>query len=218
MESFIKKIFRGESDEEVHKYFVRFGKGDYKRRFLISLNKVGKIKLRASFELANDFVNFVKENKDVKFSGKILTKEKVPGKEGRKKSGYFVYEISESSIEKFEDAYFYLLNVEDPDIVLKIKKKLPRPGKKADKIDDKFCSLDLDKKYWPMVKDAFFWDVPENVKKVSIEHELIIDDIIFPEDVDNPVKIRELAKRKGKIIRMTIVDGKEKSEEKEFVI
>lgn len=215
MDSFVKKLFQGIKDEEVHGQFVRFGKGDYKKRFQISFNKIKKVKIKAGFEYANDFVNFIKENKDVNFSGNILTKEKIPGVKGKKKAGGFVYEITESKINEFEDAYFYLLDVNDNEIILKIKKKLPKPGKAADKIDNKFCSLELDMKYWPKFKEAFFWDIPE-VKKASIEHELIITDIEIPNDELDSMKMRENAIRKGKIIRRINIDGKEQKKEKEF--
>ncbi|MAG28272.1 hypothetical protein CMI47_22335 [Candidatus Pacearchaeota archaeon] len=213
MESFLKKIIEGRGDEDSHEYFVRFGKGDYKRRFLIGFNKGAKVKIKASFELANDFVRFVRENKDVKFSGKVFMKEKLPGKDAKKKGGTFMYEIEESQLEEFEGAYFYLLNVKDDEIVLKVKKSLPKPGKNEEKIDDGFCSLTVDEKYWPKLKEIFFWDVPEG-KKVKIEHELLIDEIVLPEGEKDPAKIRELAKRKGKIIRKMDIDGN--VEEKEY--
>jgi len=217
MKLFIKEIFEKGSSEKAHQYFIRFGKGNYKRRFLTSFNKGKKIKVRGSFELANSFVEFVKENKDIKFSGKIFTKEKIPGEQGKKKSGYFLYEVSENSLEKFENPYFYLLDANSDDIVLKIKKKLPKPGKSPKKIDDKFCMLDLDEKYWQALKKTFFWDLPDDVKKAKIEHELIINDIIMPEE-DDPVKMRELAKRKGKIIRKIITNEKEETKEREFLV
>lgn len=218
MESFVKKVFENKSDKDCHRYFVRFGRGVYKKRFLISLNKGSIIKIRASFEFANDFVRFVKENKDVKFSGSILMKDKVYEKYGKKKRGVFVYEVSESNIDEFKDAYYYLLNANSGDIVLKIKKSLQKPGKDADKIDNKFCVFDLDIKYWPKVKEAFFWDVLDSVKKVKIEHELQITDIELPINIDDPEKMRELAKRKGRIIRKISFDGKEEVREKEFVV
>ena len=206
MEFFIKSIFESGDLENAHKYFLRFGKGTYRRRFLMSFNKSKKVRVKASFELANDFVNFVKENKDVGFSGKVLMKEAVAGKTGRKKAGSFVYEISESSINEFGNAYFYLLDVNDEEIVLKIKKSIPKPGKI--KIDHNFCVLTLDNKYFDKLKEEFFWDVPEG-KKVSVEHEVVITDIVMPENEEDPKKIRELAKRKGKLIRKINVDGKD---------
>ncbi len=212
MDSFLKKTLTGKSDADSHRYFVRFGKGDYKRRFLISLNRGEKIKVKTSFEFANDLVKFVDENKNVSFSGKVLTKDKIPGKEGRKKAGVFVYETEQCSIKEFENAYYYLLDVNDSEILLKIKKSLPKPGKDEEKIDDGFCSLIIDKKYWPALKEAFFWDIPE-CKKASIEHELKINEIILPKGESDPVKIRELAKRKGTIIRKAEIDGREISKE-----
>ena len=218
MEFFVKEVFEKGSSEKAHRYFLKFGRGNYLRRFLISLNKCNKIKIKASYELANSFVEFVKENKDIKFSGKILTRDKIPGEVGRKKSGGFIYEVSESSLENFENPYFYLLDANDSEIVLKIKKKIPKPGKSENKIDDKFCSLELDLKYWPKVKETFFWDIPDNVKKVSVEHELQITDVTFPEGVTDPKEIREKSKKKGKIIRKVIIDGKEEIKEKSFEV
>jgi len=215
MECFLKKIVEGRADEDVHSYFVRYGKGSYNRRFLIRLTKGKKIKVRASFEFADDFVKFVRENKDVKFSGTVLSKDKVSELDGKKKAGYFVYEVSESSLEEFENPYHFLVNVDDEEIVLKIKKKLPKPGKSENKIDDKFCSLDVDVKYWDALKDVFFWDVPE-CKKVEIEHKLDIREIIMPPGEEDPIKIRELAKRKGVIVRKINCDGKESEKEFEF--
>lgn len=208
MKSVIRKVFDGECDDYVHRYFVRFGKGLYGRRFLINLNRGKDIKIRTSFEFANDLVDFVKTNGAVKFSGVILSREKLAGKDGKKKKGAFAYEISDSSLEGFEKAYFYLLNVAEPGIILKTKKSLPKPGKSEGKIDDKFCSLDLDLKYWSAVKEAFFWDLPE-CKKASIEHDLEITSVDIPSGVSDPVKMRELAKRKGKIKRKIFVDKSE---------
>ena len=84
MEGFLKKILTDRSDDEDHKYLIRFGKGNYERRFLTGYSKSGdKVKIKTSFEFANDLVKFVRESKEVLFSGKILTKEKIPGKEGK---------------------------------------------------------------------------------------------------------------------------------------
>jgi len=216
MESFIKKILEGRPCESCHEYFVRFGKGKYERRFIIRVNVGKKIKIRGSFEWANDFVKFVNENKNLKFSGKILMKKEISGMKGKKKAGSFVYEVLETSLEKFENAYFYLLDVDEDDVALKIKKNLPKPGKNANKIDDKFCSLDLDLKYWPKFKEAFFWDIEEEIKKIKTSHDVLIEEIIFPAGEDDPIKIRALAKRKGKIIRKIEMNKKEFSKTFKF--
>lgn len=220
MESFLKKVAIGKGEQKEKRYFVRFGKGNYNRRFTMSLDITkDKLKVRAGFELANDLVKFVKEiKKDVKFSGKILVKDKIPGKEGKKKAGVFVYEISNEVVEDYPSIYFYLLDSQSSDLTLKMKKALPKPGQEADKIDEKFCALDIDLKYLNDVKETFFWDVPQITKKVSIENEIIVTDIEFPKNEKDPVKIRENAVRKGKIIRHMIVDGKEINKEYDLKI
>ncbi|MDP4039610.1 MAG: hypothetical protein Q8P57_03460 [Candidatus Pacearchaeota archaeon] len=216
MDYFIREIFEKKDCSKAHKYFIRFGKGDYKRRFIISFNKGKNIKIKSSFELANVFVDFVSSLKEgLKFSGKILMKEKVLGEDGKKKGGSFVYEVFESNLEKFENAYYYLIDTNSGDIVLKIKKAIPKPGKNEEKIDDKFCVIEIDLKYWEKAREKFFWDVPE-CKKAVVEHEVVINDIVLPKDVEDPVEIRALAKRKGKIIRKITADGKEILKETDF--
>ena len=111
--------------------------------------------------------------------------------------------------------YTMLLDVESEDIKLKIKKKLPKPGKSSEKkVDDKFCVLEADLRYWPQIKEAFM--LPE-CKKCKINHTFIIEQIILPEGEKDFAKIREMAKRKGKIIRKLEVDKQESKEEKEFL-
>jgi hypothetical protein len=228
MKSFIKKIFDGEIDDEVRGHFKRFGKGNYERRFLIKYNKTKKLKVQSSFEFANDFVEFVNDGNDLEFSGKILTRERIEGSDGQnsrretfgvptKKGSSFVYEISKSSIKEFGDAYCYLLDVDSEDVVLKMKKKLPKPGKSADKIDDKFCVMQLDLSYFDRVREIFFWDVAAG-KKVVIEHVVSISDIEIPSGVDDGVEMREKAVRKGKLIRKIVVDGVESVREVEFSV
>ena len=208
MECFIRRVLEGRSDARDHQYFVRFGKGIYGRRFLMKFDVGKKIKMKGSFELANDFVRFVRSLKAHPFSGKLFTKEKIAGLEGRKKAGVFVYEVEGNTLEAFEHPYFALVDASDTEITLKIKKSLPKPGKDELKVDEGFCVLELDLKYLSQVKDAFFWDVP-NCKKALIEHELQIREILFPAGEKDPVKIRELAKRKGTIVRKMQVDGKD---------
>tara|TARA_Y100000310_G_scaffold344189_1_gene455628 strand:+ start:3496 stop:4161 length:666 start_codon:yes stop_codon:yes gene_type:complete len=219
MECFIKKIFENNVDESVHSQFIRFGKGDYKGRALLSLHKTSKVKLKGSFEFVNDFVNLVSELEDVEFSGFILSKEKLELENEKKKSGIYSYEVTDINSEKVKElkdkAYYFLLNTETPTIKLKIKKKLPKPGKSEKKVDDKFCQLEADFKYYNHIKNIFFWDVPD-CKKVKAKHEYEINDLVYPEDEKDSVQIRLKTKRKGKIIRKLDIDGREQQNEKDF--
>jgi len=73
--------------------------------------------------------------------------------------------------------------------------------------------LETEVKYWPQIQEAFM--LPD-CKKTKIKHTFIITDIILPQGEKDFVKIREMAKRKGKIIRKSEVDKEERTEEKDF--
>ena len=179
----------------------------------MSMNIGKKIKVKTSFELANDLVKLANElNNKLKFSGKILSKNQIPGMSARKKAGLFVYEAADVLLNQYPGAYYYLLDAGSDGILLKCKKALPKPGKNEEKIDDGFCSLELDLKYLPQIKEMLFWDTPAG-KKTIIEHDLIINDIELPKGEKDPAKQRELAIRKGKIVRRMNVDGKDLDKE-----
>ena len=89
MESFIKKVFLNKVDEKAHSQFVRFGKGIYPGRAALSLHITGKIKLKGSYEYANDFALLTSELGNCKFSGVILSKEKLGLDNEKKKKEVF---------------------------------------------------------------------------------------------------------------------------------
>jgi len=220
MECFIKKVWQ-DMGEEVHQYFVRFSRGSFENRAVLNLQKTTKIKLKGSFEWANDFVKIAAEISQLNFSGIIMGKQEIEelSQFTTKKKELIYYEVSgltSEQVKKIQDrAYCMLLDAENEEVKLKIKKKLPKPGKGGEgKVDDKFCQLESDLKYWTQVKEAFMF--PE-CKKCKIAHTFLIEQIIIPEGEKDFSKIRELAKKKGKIIRTMEIDKQESKEEKEFV-
>ena len=217
--NFIKKVFIGKSEEDAHRQFIRFGKGNYNRRALLSMWKTKNIKVKGSFEYANDFTLFIANLGEMKFSGNIWSKEEISGLSGKKKEGKVIYEVKDllsSQIKKIApQVYCFLLNADSTGVKLRIKAKLPKPGKGENKIDDKFCQMEIDEKYYNQVKEDFFWDLPD-CKKAGVEHRFLITDITMPKGEKDYAKIREMAKRKGKIIRTANVDGKEIITEKAF--
>lgn len=229
--NFIKKVFDKQADEKAHRQFIRFGKGEYKKRFPLSLWKSKNIKVKTGFEFANDLVILCSKLGDAKVSGIVLSKKdisdmmsqnNIQGNSETKKGGlYFQNNIPNQELKKEQImelekvSYFALLDIEGEGFKLKTKKKLPKPGKDADKIDDKFCQFEADTRYYSKIKEDLFWDVPES-KKVAISHNVIVEQIIMPEGEKDYAKIRELAKRKGRLIRNSVIDGKETSKEIEF--
>ncbi len=218
MDSFIKKIWQG-NGEEAHYQFTRFSKGRFEGRAVLNLHRTSKIKLKGSFEWANDFVNLANESGDIKFSGIVLSREELDLENEKKKKAVFQYEVSDIDSEKINEikdkAYALLLSGQGEEILLKIKKKLPKPGKSKDKVDDKFCQLELNLNQWDKVKDAFMF--PE-CKKYRVSHIFEINEIVIPEGEKDFEKVRLSAKRKGKIIRKIEVDKRESEDEKEFEV
>jgi len=218
MVCFIKKIFDGNVDESVHRQFIRFSRGGFSGRAALNLVKKEKIKLGGSFEFANDFADFVAENSDSKFSGKILSRSKIADFSGKEKKGIYDYEIegidSKKIIEIKDIAYSMLLDAEGMGISLKMKKKLPKPGKSGElKIDDKFCILECDLKFWEKLKEFFM--LPE-CSKFKVNHAYVIDEVIVDKNEKDFAKMRETAKKRGKLIRKMVIDGREAIEEKSF--
>lgn len=226
MDCFIKKIWeRKGREKQAHQYFVRFSKGKFENRAVLNLQKTTKIKLRGSFEWVNDFVELVLElDKNAVFSGIILTKQKTQELQEfdeKKKKNIFEYKINNINLEKIQEtedkAYYMLLDGQGDGIILKIKKKLPRPKRgKESKVDDKFCQLEADLKYWSQIREAFM--LPE-CKKCKVSHVFIIDEIILPKTEEKDFeKIRLIAKRKGKIIRKIVINKQEFMKETEFEV
>jgi hypothetical protein len=220
---FIKKIFQDQQDSSVHRQFVRFGKGTYPGRAVTKVTRQpDKIKIGTSFELVNDMIEFCSQlSNNLKCSGLIISKEKLEFPGEKKKAGLLEYDInqelsSEQIKNLLEKCYSLLLDIESQGIKLISKKKLPKPGKAGDlKIDDKFCQLEFDIRFWPKVKEEFFWDI-QDFKKALAVHTYVISDIIMPKGEKDFEKIRILAKRKGKIIRKITIDKQEIVKEKDF--
>ncbi len=225
---FIKKIFENKIDESVHKQFVRFGKGTYLGRAVTKITKQPeKIKVGTSYELATEMVEFCANlAQNLKCSGIILAKEKLPELDkydAKKKTRMVQYDLNDTMdsnvIKKVLQnplTYCLLLDIEGPGILMKSKKKLPKPGKSGDlKIDDKFCQLELDKKYWPQIKNEFCFDMPEFKKALAV-HTFFITDILIPKGEKDFEKLRILSKRKGKIQRKLTIDKKDVIKEKDL--
>ena len=238
MDSFIKKIFQGkESDELVHSQFTKFSKGEFPNRAMIrARNTKGRYTISTTAEYAKDLIISLAEkleDKPTKVTGAIISALDLEGFEYNERKmamgvrKYMIYgkEMTGNEIidicNKIEKAFFALSFTVDDDTGLIIKPKSPKsakgassnknPDKKA-KID--FCKLKTNDK--DLVNTLIFDDEAQDFKKIEIKHDIIVEDIIFPQDEEDFAKIREIAKRKGKIIRKLDINGVEKVKEVEF--
>jgi len=234
MDCFIKKIADGNIDKSVHFQFIKFSRGEFKDRALVSATKTkNKFSISTSYEYANELVRAVAEEipekEKVKVTGAIISTRNL------KEFPEFSHLLANCEVKQFQgvkrfiiDTYmdkkeilgiydrfpkaFFALSFSTKDTELKIKPKSPKSAKAKNKEDEAkadFCKLKTSN--INLVKDIIF-DVP-NFKKISIKHEFIITDIEIPKNIGDPAEIREKAVRKGRIIRRIIADGKESVKE-----
>ncbi|MEK6864305.1 MAG: hypothetical protein AABX27_03365 [Nanoarchaeota archaeon] len=226
--NFLKNIFIGKTDASAHAKFVRYGKGEYERLLFEIIKGKNNIRIKSSFDFANDFAGLISENlKDTaNVSGKIIApydfkadisaicEPSAYSKRGKLYTAELSADLSPDMFrrlyEKFSP-YFLLLNIKSNDFSLKVGKSLPKPG---GAIKPNFCSATL-----PLsLIDEFAWDVKQEFSKLEIKHILNITDIVIsPELRNDPAKARIEAKRKGKIVRILTIDGKEFRKETDFI-
>ena len=232
----MKKIFEGNFDEEVHANFLKFGRGEYNYKYLLEgKRQAKKWAIKAGSEYANLLVRKCLEEVggSVAIKGVIVSTQRLEGEKNRidfvKVSNFqgvrkhaIDCEVEPEQIFRMMDEHpkaFFALTFKGKGFVLKIKPKAPASGKKGK--DDEgpvadFCSLKTDDKG---IVDYLFFGIGD-FKEVKIKHQINVTDIVYPTNMDDlkPAEVRELAKRKGIVIRTAIVDGNEQISEAEFVI
>ncbi len=233
----IKKIFEGRFDEEVHSDFLKFGRGDYRDKYLLEGKKQSKDwAIKAGAEFSNFFVRrcLEKVNGPTNVKGVIVSTKNLADEisfEVKKVSNFqgvrkIVIEttVTPKEIIDLMNKYpkvFFALSFEGSDFSLKIKPKAPKSGKPSAGKDDEdgpsvdFCSLKTtDKK----LVDEVFFDCPD-FKEIKVAHDIKVEDIVYPADLGklSAVEIRELSKKKGVLTRRVLIDGKKTSSEAKFV-
>jgi len=232
--NFIKKIKEKNFDNSVHLQFQKFSRGEFKKRAIIVIKKSKeKFTINTSAEFANEFVRILAEklgDKKTEINGAIIStndlKGKLDFKEIKQFQGVKRYLIEKEMsgkdilnlMNEFPKSFFALsFNINDSE--LKIKPKAPKsgkPGKESDEdIKPDFCKLTTSNKE---IVESFVFEKPD-FQKAEIKHEFIIKEIVIPEELkkrDDFAKIREMSKRKGKIIRIANIDDKEFKSELDF--
>ena len=228
--NFIKRVFDKKINEETHLQFQKFSKGEFINREIIEAkNSNGKYTIKTSYEFANELIReFAQKIIDerVNINGAIVSTSDLTGKVNFKDKKQFqgvkTYVIEGEMtgreiinlLDEFPKAFFGF-SFDAKENSLKIKAKAPKSGKpgkgdEAPKAD--FCTLKTtDKK----LVESFVFEKPD-FKTAEIKHKFIIDTLILPKDEKDYAKIRELAIRKGKIIRESLIDDEKKTIEFEL--
>lgn len=222
--NFIKKILDKKIDNLVHLQFQKFGRGEFKNRAIIKVKKTkDKYNILTTSEFVNEIVKEIAEKiKDkVKVTGVIISTNDLIGKldfqnkkqfQGVKKYG-IDKEMSKEEIINLINEFpesFFALSFETGDTKLKIKPKAPKSAKQNNKENEvlkpDFCRIITSDKN--IGKDFIF--ERDDFKEAEVKHTFIIEGLVIPEEIkksENFEKIRKEAKREGKIIRESKIDG-----------
>ena len=227
----IKKIFDKKIDDEVHSDFLKFGRGEYKNKYMIEAKKQkGRWAIKTGPEWANYLVRkgLERVSGKVNVTGVIVStiKVEVPfSKETKQFMGIKQYkvngEVDTKEVLSFMNQYprlFYALTFSLPDYELKIKAKAPKSAKPSTKGDKEikvdFCSLKTNN---PEIAKEIFFDYPI-FDVIAIRHTIKISDVIYPNEFSKmkPEDVRERSKRKGVVVREITVDGRTERKEASF--
>ncbi|MBI5871882.1 hypothetical protein HZB88_02250 [archaeon] len=220
--NFIRKAIQGEADEFTHRQFVRYGKGEFERLLFDIKVYTGNFSVKASFDFANELFGMIAENikDEADLKGRIAASsdfEKEIGEIGLNVVGYskrgkiytaeFDCQASPEQLRQIFEKFRcnpLLLSVSSKEFSLRVKTSIPKIG---GKVKDNFCSASL-----PIaLLNEFAFDFPSPVfRQAKIVHKIIIDEIIIPKEYENDFeKARLNAKRKGSIVRIMNIDGRE---------
>ena len=236
MSNFIKKIYEKNFDDDVHLQFQKFSRGEFKNRAEISAKQSkGKYTINMTAEFVNELVKELARklgDEKTHVMGSIISTSDLTGKINFKSKKQFQGvknygidgEMSGEEIlmllKEFPRAFF-ALSFKTNDSEIKTKPKAPKSGKpKAPKEGEKkkkpdFCKpTTTDKK---LAESSVF--EKHDFKNAEATHTYMIESIVIPQELKEEkdfAKVREMSRRKGKIIRDAIVDGKEIRTELEF--
>lgn len=238
MDNFMKKIFEGqEIDKLVHSQFTKFSKGEFLGRAMIrARNTKGKYTIATTAEYAKDLIISLAEklgDGKTSVSGAIISALDLEGFEYDERKmamgvrKYMIYDKEMSGNEiidicnKIEKAFFALsFSTDDTELVIKPKSPKSAKGSGSSKNPKKKAKINFikikttDKDF---ADNLIFDSDIKDFKKIEIHHDIIVEEIVMPDGETDFAKIREMAKRKGKIVRNIDVDGVEKKTEIEFL-
>lgn len=231
----MRKVFDGQCDEKVHSDFLKFGRGIYENKYMLEGKKqTKKWSIKTSFEYVNFIVRkcLEKVNGEVTLAGVIVSTldlkneipfevQKVSNFQGVKKN--VIKTTTQSSqvidlINKYPKVFF-ALSFSGPGFALKVKPKAPTSGKPGKTNKDgpsvDFCSLKTEDK--EIVDELFFKE--GEFSEISVKHTIEVTDIVYPDNMSElkPAEIREQAKRKGVLKRISVVDGNQSENKVSFV-
>ena len=232
--NFVKKIFLGETDNDVHLQFQKYSRGEFRNKAEIHAKQSkGKFTINASADFANELVKDVAKklgNEKTNVTGAVISTSDLTGKIKFKSKKQFQgvknygidEEMSGNEILKLLEEFpktFFALSFKTTDSELKIKPKAPKSGKPGKENEERkkpdFCKIITTDKH---LGESFVFEKPD-FKEAEINHTYFIEEIKVPEHLKKEkdfAKIREESLRVGKIVRTAKIDGEIKKTEGKF--
>lgn len=230
--NFIKKIVDKDFDDSVHLQFQKFSKGTFKNRavFKVKKNK-NKFTISTTGEFINEFVRVMAMklgSEKTQMTGAVIATSDLTGKldfkEKKQFQGVKRYlidtEMSGDDTIKLLDEFpksICALSFSVGTDKLKIKPKAPKmgvPGKNGELPKTNACKLITTD---ASIGESFLFE-KKDFKSAEVNHTFFIEKVVMPDtDEEDFAKIRELAKKQGKIIRYTKIDDVETETEYEFI-
>ena len=227
--NFIKKVFDGKIDDIVHQQFQKFSRGEFRDRALIKVKRVkDKYTITTGNEFANDFVRTLAEklgDRKTSVTGAIVSTLDLVGLDYQSKKQFMGIkqygikkEMSGKEILDLMDKFpkgFFALSFEADGNILKIKPKAPKsakPTKDSDKIKPDFCKIITTDS---SIGKSFVFE-KDDFRYAEITHTFFINEMVLPQGETDFAKVREMAKRKGKIVRKALIDEEVIVTEREF--
>ena len=234
MHFFIHKIAVGKPDGLAHLQFEKFSKGVFKERAMVKCKVSSKrYSISTTHEYANELVRYFAGklgDKEKKISGVIVSTKGLPPSIKYKDVSQFMGvkkyliegEMSGKQVSEICDATpraFLGLSFAFDGNEIKIKPKAPKSAKPSSSSDKKepkidFCKIKTND--YEIVKDLFF--DAGSFKQAEAKHTFLIEDIEVPSGENDPIKMRERAIRKGRLVRELVVDGVSKKNEYVFSV
>lgn len=231
--NFIKKIVDGKIDESVHLQFQKFSRGEFKNRAVLKVKKSkNRYTINSGPEFARGFVRMLAEklgDNSTKVTGAVISTVDLTGKinfkEKKQFQGVKRYLLDDEMtgkkiinlLDQFPKTFFALTFSVDENCKLKIKPKAPKsgkPGKKGEEPKADFCKFITNDSE---IGRSFVFE-KDDFKLAEIKHTFLIEKIILPEgEGEDFSKIREMAKRQGKIIRYSNIDDLKAEKSYDFI-
>jgi hypothetical protein len=222
---YLRQLTAGKADDWVHDLFTRYGRGRFDGP--VCEADVGKdVKFKASVEFATLLCGLTASGGgDFKADGAVYGKRDFRGlldgtgveydDKSKPKKGVFAVQVAGelpgavvSDLCRKAPYAMALIGLSGAKGKLKCKRKPPKPGGEK---DADFVAGSMDSSQLPELSEEVFSGA-SGFKKAKVEYVYVIEELLIPAGM-GPEQARVSARRKGKILRTTTVDGSARTDE-----